>query len=186
MTLAKRIKRIRGKLSQGEFASRLGTAQRAVSSWETEQAAPGSKFLEAMNREFGVNLNWLLTEEGEPYIKDREQEHRTADPDGLWGKTAREEVEGAAFDVTTFGPRAAAAQPQASALAQAVDMLATVLTSGDQVFIQALMSNLIAFSTAVKESKRQSARIAELERRLAAIEAKMCPDNEGCKESAAM
>jgi FtsZ-binding cell division protein ZapB len=55
------------------------------------------------------------------------------------------------------------AKEQTSALGQAVDMLATVLGSGDRVFVQALMSNLIAFSEAVNTRKNQDQRIENLE-----------------------
>lgn len=42
-------------------------------------------------------------------------------------------------------------------------MLATVLGSGNQVFIQGLMSSLIAFNEAVNVAKQQNQRIASLE-----------------------
>jgi len=101
---------------------------------------------------------------------------------GLWGRTRHHDVDGERFAVTAYGPENSRndEKPQPVGLGQAVDLLNTVLSSGNEVFIQALMSNLIAFSNAVQRDKEQSARIAKLENecealksRLAAVEEKL-------------
>jgi hypothetical protein len=58
-------------------------------------------------------------------------------------------------------------------LGPAVDLLANILNSGDQVIIQALMSNLHAYSRAIEKDKQQLGRIQELEEKCKALEKRM-------------
>lgn len=160
MTLGDRLKKIRGDIPRSIFARRLGIHISSIRRYESENQIPKGDILEKIQEEFGVNTAWLLSGQGEPYIKDR-RNGDLADKNGLWGKTERTEVDGREFTVTTFAPKGETTA--APVLGQAVDMLATVLGSGDQVFIQALMSNLLAFSAAVNEKKHQAARISALE-----------------------
>jgi len=71
MKVIENLIRVRGSLTQKEFASRIGTNQSTVQKWEKGETLPGSRFLEAIYREFGVSVDWLLTGQGDPYIKDR-------------------------------------------------------------------------------------------------------------------
>jgi transcriptional regulator with XRE-family HTH domain len=154
MPIGSRIKTIRGKISQKIFAHKIGSNQKSVHAWESGKAMPGAKSLEAIHKAFGVDINWLLTGEGNQYIK-------------------LEKIE----DEPNLQEETLEYQKSTSTLGKAVDMLAAVLNSGNQVFIQALMSNLIAFSNAVKIDQNQRQEIAmmksELEQvhtRLAALE----------------
>ncbi|MBN1545708.1 MAG: helix-turn-helix domain-containing protein, partial [Syntrophaceae bacterium] len=74
--IAENIIKIRDRLSQAEFAKRLGTKKGIVHSWESGKSMPGSHYLQVIHRVFGVNINWLLTGEGEPYIKKESQAER--------------------------------------------------------------------------------------------------------------
>jgi transcriptional regulator with XRE-family HTH domain len=78
--IAKNIKFVRRelKLKQQEFGGLLGTNQATVQSWEYGKAVPGAKFLEAIHRHFGVNLHWLLSGQGDPYIKKSGEQPVTA------------------------------------------------------------------------------------------------------------
>lgn len=66
-----RIKQIRkrNKLTQSEFADRLSTSSGHISEIENGIKIPGGNFFIAMAREFNISLDWLLTGEGDPYIK---------------------------------------------------------------------------------------------------------------------
>ena len=146
MTIGDNIKLIRGALSKKDFAIKIGASDTNVLAWERSDALPGSKYLEVIHRVFGVDINWLLTGEGEPYINK--------DIDVAGGHQFAEHA----------ARYAAAGDPgSAPALGKAVDMLAMVLNSGQQVFIQALVSNLVAFSEAITNHRNQDQRIKLLE-----------------------
>lgn len=69
MELKDRIKKIRtdADLTQKEFADRLGVGRKYISGWETDQVEPGKARLFVIAEKFSVNIDWLLTGEGEPY-----------------------------------------------------------------------------------------------------------------------
>jgi len=140
------------------FADRINIATSTIQSWDDEHFPKGD-ILHRIHKEFNIDINWLLTGEGEPYIKtDREE----IDLPGIITESSVEYQVGA------------------PALGHAVDMLAKVLESGNQVFIQAVMSSLIASSHAVNAAKQQSQQISDLRfefdvvcRRLAALEKRL-------------
>lgn len=74
-TIGDRIKAIRGavgadgkKMSQAEFAKRLGIGQTAVGNYEAGANNPSSAIINIICREFHVNETWLRTGEGEMFI----------------------------------------------------------------------------------------------------------------------
>jgi hypothetical protein len=144
MTLKERIKKIIKEKCEGSrkhFADRLGVVPSTIHTWDDEHPPSGNPS-KRLREEFNVNIDWLLTGEGEPYIyKDREVSgagaHHVADP-------------------------AVEYQAGAPAFMQAVKMLATVLDSGNKIFVQALMSNLVAFSAAINTQQDQAAEIKTL------------------------
>lgn len=66
MAISNRIKQARRhlNLSQRDFAEKIGVDQGRVSQWETERSQPSSSALSEIAR-LGININWLLTGEGE-------------------------------------------------------------------------------------------------------------------------
>lgn len=58
-----RLKEIRDKsgLKQKPFADRIGTSSSYISEIESGKKIPGGEFLVSLKREFGVDINWLLT-----------------------------------------------------------------------------------------------------------------------------
>jgi transcriptional regulator with XRE-family HTH domain len=71
MSLAHRLKAWRHALglTQEQFAQRCGLPKRTVIGYENGEREPGSAALAAIART-GVNLNWLLTGEGEMLPKE--------------------------------------------------------------------------------------------------------------------
>ena len=67
-TIGERIKYIRGALTQPEFGEKLGVGRNNVYTWESNKNTPLSETLLRIYKEYGVNINWLLSGEGEPYI----------------------------------------------------------------------------------------------------------------------
>jgi len=57
------------RLNQGEFASKLGLSQGAVSDFEHRKKALIERNLKLICLTFGVNENWLRTGKGEMFIK---------------------------------------------------------------------------------------------------------------------
>lgn len=60
-----RMRRLRGDLSQDEFASRLGVHKETVGKYERDKMLPGSDVLTRLRQDWRVDINWLLTGEGE-------------------------------------------------------------------------------------------------------------------------
>ena len=70
MIFSHRIKQVRSQLnlSQKDFAEKIGVDQARVSRWEKEKSLPSSSSLIEIAR-LGVNINWLLTGEGEMMLE---------------------------------------------------------------------------------------------------------------------
>lgn len=65
MSMGERIRRVRGDLSQAQFAARLGIHQKTVAKYESEKHGIGGAVLEAICLAFpDVNPAWLLTGQG--------------------------------------------------------------------------------------------------------------------------
>lgn len=64
-TIGERIRQVRGKLSQAEFATKLGVSKGAIGSYESEKQKPGMQFLYAVCDNFNIEPRWLLMGEGE-------------------------------------------------------------------------------------------------------------------------
>ncbi len=69
-----RLRKLRVELlemTQKELAQALGVKQNTISQWEKEERDIPTAVYEALATKFGVNINWLLTGEGEPLLKPR-------------------------------------------------------------------------------------------------------------------
>ena len=71
LELAQRLKYVREHLglSQKELAQALGVSQKAVSYWERGERSMPAIILRRLKESLGVNPDWLLTGEGEPFLK---------------------------------------------------------------------------------------------------------------------
>ena len=78
MSLPERLRIIRGKLGQTEFAKRIGSSQTGVSAYEKGQRKPDYETLIRVSQEFGVTLDWLLLGT-EPMYYSGHQEEQMAD-----------------------------------------------------------------------------------------------------------
>jgi transcriptional regulator with XRE-family HTH domain len=72
-TFETRIKQLRGNLTQEEFAKAIGIKRTLISDYETGRTKPTSDILEKISRKGNVNVNWLLTGEGERYVHNSEK-----------------------------------------------------------------------------------------------------------------
>jgi transcriptional regulator with XRE-family HTH domain len=71
-TTGDRIRLLRGGLSQAEFASKLGVHKEVVGKYERGLNVPGGEALAHMREVLGVDINWLLTGEGQMRPGDAE------------------------------------------------------------------------------------------------------------------
>ncbi|RZB35690.1 MAG: hypothetical protein SRB2_02987 [Desulfobacteraceae bacterium Eth-SRB2] len=68
-TMGDRIKFIRGSLSKIEFSRELGVFRNTLLQWETNKGFPDFESLLKIHKKFKININWLLSGEGKPYLK---------------------------------------------------------------------------------------------------------------------
>ena len=71
MSFGERIKYIRGNLTQTAFSDLMGVHRNTVRGWEEGTAAPGREILVRFMELFKVNLNWLFSGKGEPFLGDQ-------------------------------------------------------------------------------------------------------------------
>jgi transcriptional regulator with XRE-family HTH domain len=64
----KQLRRRLNKMTQSEFAKPLEIPYTAISKYETDQINPSSEILSKIGKIYKVNLNWLLTGEGEIFL----------------------------------------------------------------------------------------------------------------------
>ncbi len=68
MIIGNRIRYIRDSLSQPKFAKKIGVTRNTVSGYENNNIVPAGRALLQIHKIFGININWLLTGEGDPHI----------------------------------------------------------------------------------------------------------------------
>jgi len=122
---------------KSEFARQIGIHVTAIDKWNFHRI-PSGETLQRIHNTFGVSIDWLLFGRGNPYMDDGEE---------LMGL---ESVSEAPDNIR-------------SSLSKSVNLLANVLTSGNQMYIQVVLSVLSAFSSAITHTKQQTKRLEQLE-----------------------
>lgn len=69
-TLGQRLKGVRThyNLTPDDFAAKLGCTARALTSYEYDERSPSIEFLFNMYTVYEVNLNWLITGQGDRFL----------------------------------------------------------------------------------------------------------------------
>ncbi len=67
-TIAERIKYIRGSLTKTKFCRELGIFRNTLQQWEANKSFPEFESLLKLHKIFKVNINWLISGEGKPYL----------------------------------------------------------------------------------------------------------------------
>jgi len=73
MTIGARVRLIRGPLTQSELAETLGVQRNSVQIWENERSSPSTGVCLRFYEKLGVNINWLLSGEGNSYVDGDQQ-----------------------------------------------------------------------------------------------------------------
>ena len=81
MSFGERITYIRGSLSQDDFGYLLGVHRNTVQAWECEEILPKEGIVKALFMLFNVNLDWLFSGKGDPYLEDLYQPNESANTD---------------------------------------------------------------------------------------------------------
>ncbi len=68
-TTGDRIKFVRGPLTQIEFARASGINRNTLLKYETNKGFPDFESLLKLHKKLKVNINWLISGEGKPYLK---------------------------------------------------------------------------------------------------------------------
>ena len=76
-----RITRVRGQQSQAAFAKKLGVHKNTVGNYEREDRKPDADLLTALAL-IGVNIHWILTGEGNEWIRPEAGEQEIHPDDG--------------------------------------------------------------------------------------------------------
>ncbi len=73
MNIGKRVKELKValNLTSTELAEKLSIPVRTIGSYERNEAQPGPKFLSALIENYKVNINWLLTGEGNMFLSPK-------------------------------------------------------------------------------------------------------------------
>lgn len=79
ITFGKRLKKVREGLGldQKAFGMAIGVAGRdTISRWERGLGFPSADILNYLRQKFRINIDWLISGEGEPFIGERTQEEK--------------------------------------------------------------------------------------------------------------
>jgi len=73
MNIGQRVKKIRAELNitSVQMANALNIPVRTIGSYERNEVSPGAKFLSALIDTYYVNINWLLTGNGNMFISEK-------------------------------------------------------------------------------------------------------------------
>jgi len=75
LAIGRRIEAVRGRLSQAEFAARLGVDRKTIGTWERGERLPDTRALLALWGEFQAAPPWVLIGDGAgPELSEDEQE----------------------------------------------------------------------------------------------------------------
>jgi len=164
MGLGNRIKIVRGDLTQKEFAKKIGVHTHTAQLYE-QGNIPKGDVLQRICEKFRININWLLTGEGEPYIK--KGNFSIKEPRAPYG--TQEEYEGEKSDEIIGKYQSIPPGPDEQfKLSDALTMAAYVLESKTS-YSAALYINIQHFYRAIKSEMR----IAQLEKRMFNLEKKL-------------
>ena len=175
-------------MSYKDFAKKIGVDVSTVHNY-LKGHIPKGDVLQRVRKEFNVDINWLLTGQGRPYIDDRMREvveinrQVLSDGEGLWGKTKKHEVEGREFVVTEFKPKNGEAQDP---FLSAISGLREIFDSKDQVLTTAIQANIRAFQLAVRreiQNDRQAQQIKTLQAECDELKNRIKALEELCKSS---
>ena len=73
MSFGERIRYVKGKLSRENFGYMLGVHRNTVNRWENNETMPQGEAIIQLYELFSININWLFTGSGDPYLEGLDQ-----------------------------------------------------------------------------------------------------------------
>lgn len=156
--ISERLLRLISEKAKGKpsaFAKKAGIPHGTLYGY-IEGRMPASEHLIRIRDTFGVNLNWLLTGEGDPYL--HEAERQVTEPDHPYNLPEEIIDSGIVESGEKLGGR--------DRLGELLGLAVRVLASGNQQAADALEKNIRYFAHAIEQERR----LARVEDRLAALE----------------
>jgi DNA-binding transcriptional MerR regulator len=154
MDLKERIKKVISDHCEGSrktFADLIQIAPSTIQAWDDEHLPKGD-ILQRIHKEFGVDITWLLTGEGDPYLT------------------------GGAVDIPPEASKGGEYADPPVGLGQAVEQLARILDSDNQPVANTILLFLRFFYESVESQKKDKDRKEqseeELKKRISALEEK--------------
>jgi transcriptional regulator with XRE-family HTH domain len=77
MSIGDRIKQIRGRIPQKEFAMTIGVAQNTLGGYERGERIPNADVIVSISKEFGIAYDWLLVGDGPMQSKQSPKSNHT-------------------------------------------------------------------------------------------------------------
>ncbi|MBW1666750.1 MAG: helix-turn-helix domain-containing protein [Deltaproteobacteria bacterium] len=151
-------------MTQKKFASKIGVHVYTVQQYEAGNIPKGD-VLQRIHEAFGVNINWLLTGEGEPFPKDEPKES-PLNKEGIPHDYDRSQL-------AISGSATAEADHLPDPFGKAASQLREIYDYGDPGIISAIQANLATFLRTVRREKEVielKNRLASMEKRIAALE----------------
>jgi len=171
MVFKNRIKKIINEMCNGSpkiFAERLDIASGTMHAWDDEHFPKGDILLK-IHKVFHVNIHWLLTDEGEPYLTEvLRDEALLVSPKGTPMGTHAQDfgVPCEAISADQAAARREAASKAANTFFEDVGYLREIYDYGDPGVINAIHSNLQTFAKTIHNDhgvKQRDQKIIELE-----------------------
>lgn len=75
MSIGSRIKQVRGKVPQKEFAKQLEIAQNTLGNYERSERTPNADFIITLAKHANVSFDWLLTGEEHAGVITQQKSH---------------------------------------------------------------------------------------------------------------
>ena len=180
MGFADRIKSIIGSLSYEEFAKKIDVDVSTISNWISGKNLPKGDTLQRIHQKFNVDLNWLLSDEENPYIEREGREVFEArgielqDGEFPWGKTRQHDIKGTPpLIITEFKPK----EGQGTGpLQAAMEGLGEIFDSNDPILIPAIQANIRAFQLSARrehQNARQANQIKALQNKCDALKKRL-------------
>jgi len=145
-TLGKRLQKVRkmaGYSNQESFAEALGIKRSTYANYERDKFNPDSDVLEAMLKKLKVNLNWLLSGEGEMFANSNISIIRQAGSIANNGNSgiSGSNITGSTVSVVPKGG-GGTAEPGEAGSVRAMRLLARIMETGNPALINAAIEHL--------------------------------------------
>jgi transcriptional regulator with XRE-family HTH domain len=162
-SFAKRLRHIRtaATLNRTAFAKSLGVSAAHISALEKEKGSPSDQFIKSVAGRYGYSEKWLSTGVGEMRESDFKSDGRIE----MVVRMDKPEYDKHGGHKPDF--EKSMGVEKGSDEWESIGLLYEIVKDGDHAYRRAIIANLVAFSTAIRERKKRE----ELESEVAGLKA---------------